>query len=190
MTEIKEVGTNIYTYSYVHIFLIHFISEILSVALGTCRCSMGGQCPVLSWISRQTLPERNQCFCQFVLHQFPQGMWYCFTYQCNHWIIMEMIVGPCESRLLNYVGARSKTFKRGSGHHTGLFENESCRYWLVLDSSVRPFPTVWLYSTSIKELSLNIETGILVSDVDSALWRCGSSSEVMVSKDSESTFVE
>ena len=48
---------------------------------------------------------------------------------------MELIVGPCESRLLNVMGARSKTFKRGSGHHTGLFENESCRYRLVLDSS-------------------------------------------------------
>ena len=77
-------------------------------------------------------------------------------------------MGPCESRLLNFMGARSKTFKRGSGHHTGLFEDETCRYRLVLDPSVRLLLCLTM-STSTKELSLSTETGILVSDVDSAL---------------------
>ena len=49
-------------------------------------------------------------------------------------------MGPCEFRLLNLMGARSKTFKRGSGHHTCLFENETQRYRLALDSVVRLLP--------------------------------------------------
>ena len=48
--------------------------------------------------------------------------------------LKELVVGPCESRLLDLMGARAKAFKRGSGRHTGLFENETCRDWLVLDS--------------------------------------------------------
>jgi hypothetical protein len=48
MSEIKEVGTKrLQMFIYLFI-LIKFISEKLSVALGTCRCSMGGQCLVLS----------------------------------------------------------------------------------------------------------------------------------------------
>ena len=74
MSEIKEVGTKRFQMFIYLAILIQFISENLSMALGTCRCSMGGQCLVLSGISRQTLPERNQCFCSFVLYQFPQGM--------------------------------------------------------------------------------------------------------------------
>jgi aromatic-L-amino-acid decarboxylase len=48
MSEIKEVGTKVCrSYSCVY-FSYHFISERLSVALGTCRRSMGRQCLVLS----------------------------------------------------------------------------------------------------------------------------------------------
>ena len=49
LSEIKEVGTKrSQMFIFIIIFLIHFISEILSVALGTCRCGMGRQCFVLS----------------------------------------------------------------------------------------------------------------------------------------------
>ena len=67
---------------------------------------------------------------------------------------MELIVGPCKPRLLNLMGARSKTFKRGSGHHTGLLENETCRYRLVLDSSMRLLPLsdhVYFYKGTVIE---------------------------------------
>ena len=143
MSEIKEVGTDVDSFLfYMWKFSYLFISEILSVASGTCRCSMGGRCPVLSWISRQTLPERNQCFCSFVLHQFPQGIWLLLLHilATIEYIVMELIVGPCEFRMLKLMGARSKTFKRGPGHHTTLFENEKYRYRLVLDTSLRLLP--------------------------------------------------
>ena len=79
-------------------------------------------------------------------------------------------MGSCESRLLNLMGARSKTFKGGSGHHTSLFENETCRNRLVLDQCVWLLPlSDFVYFSTTKELSLSIDTGTLVLDVDSAL---------------------
>ena len=43
------------------------------------------------------------------------------------------------------MGTRSKTFERGSGHHTGLFEDETCRHRSVLDSSVWLLPSDHVY---------------------------------------------